>query len=71
MPMPGKLHEILETRDQVAPGSERGFGIVFAVVFAIIGLWPLWAGTGVRIWSLAIASVFLVAALATPWVPAR
>lgn len=47
-------------------GSERSFGLVFAVVFGVIGLWPLIGGHPVRIWSLAIAAVFLVLAFARP-----
>ncbi len=43
----------------VEVGSERSFGLVFAAVFAIIGLWPLIDGGSVRIWSLAIGGGFL------------
>ena len=64
--MRGSLHETLEARSEVAQGSERGFGVVFAVVLLIIGLWPLLAGAGVRIWSLVIAAGFLAAAFAAP-----
>lgn len=49
--------------DDVRPGSERGFGLVFAGVFALIGLWPLthvFHGTPVyvRWWALGLAVVF-------------
>lgn len=64
--MRGRLHETLEARSEVAPGSERSFGVVFAVVFSIIGLWPLVAGSGARIWSLIIAAGFLAAAFVAP-----
>jgi hypothetical protein len=47
-------------------GSERSFGIMFAVVFAIIGLWPLVRGGSVRLWPLAAATVFLGAAIMAP-----
>ncbi len=47
-------------------GSERNFGLVFAAVFGVIGLWPLIGGNPVRIWSLAIAAIFLVLAFARP-----
>ena len=48
-------------------GSERGFGIVFAVVFALIGVWPAislgWRPGFypdlLRWWSLAVAACFL------------
>lgn len=48
-------------------GSERGFGLVFATVFAIIGLWPLFRGQDMRLWALAVAALFLVAAFAAPF----
>ena len=51
---------------QVEIGSNRSFGIVFCVVFTIVGLWPLMSGGGLRIWSLAIAGVFLVIAMVMP-----
>ena len=35
--------------------SDRGFGLVFAAVFAVIGLWPLTDGEAVRWWALAAA----------------
>ena len=58
-------HESFE-RDDVRVGSERAFGIVFAAVFAIVALWPLIGGGGVRYWALAIALVFLALALIRP-----
>lgn len=39
-------------------GSDRAFGYVFAVVFALIGLFPLWRLEAPRWWALAIAAVF-------------
>ena len=54
---------------EVEMGSERSFGIVFAVVFAIIAFWPLvFHGGGVRIWALAIAAAFLIVAFLAPHV---
>lgn len=47
-------------------GSDRGFGLVFAFVFAIIGLWPLLGGGQVRLWSLGIAVAFVAVALVFP-----
>ncbi len=52
--------------DEVQIGSERGFGLVFAAVFTIIGCWPLIGGGSVRIWALAISGAFLAVALVTP-----
>lgn len=59
-------HEALNRENEVKVGSDRAFGVVFAVVFTIIGLLPLWSGGEVRIWSLSVAGVFLAAALAYP-----
>ena len=47
-------------------GSERNFGLVFAAVFAIIGLLPLLRADKVHLWSLATAAIFLAAALMAP-----
>jgi hypothetical protein len=62
----GAIHESFQREETVRGSSDRGFGIVFTVVFAIIGLWPLIGGNGVRLWALAVAALFLVAALALP-----
>lgn len=56
------MHESLKDKEEVQVGSEKSFGIVFAVVFAIIALWPLIDGAPVRLWAAIAAAVFLVAA---------
>jgi predicted membrane metal-binding protein len=62
----GETHERLVV-DEVATGSSnRSFGLTFAIVFAIIALWPLVRGRSVRGWALIVAVAFLVAALALP-----
>ncbi len=54
---------------EVEMGSERSFGIVFAVVFAIIAFWSvIFHGGPVRLWALAVAAVFLVLAFVAPQV---
>ena len=40
-------------------GSNRSFGIVFFVVFLLIGLWPILKGNELRIWSIVISLIFL------------
>lgn len=47
-------------------GSDRSFGLVFATVFSLIGLYPLVHILGPRWWSLALAAVFGLLALAAP-----
>ena len=59
-------HESFRERDAVKGSSNRSFGVVFAVVFAIIGLFPLIGGSSVRWWSLIVAGVFLALAFAAP-----
>ena len=59
-------HEDFARDEAVAGSSDRGFGIVFTVVFLAVGLWPLTGGNGLRWWSLALAAAFLAAALLRP-----
>mgnify|MGYP001332948779 CR=1 FL=1 len=44
-------------------GSNKSFGVVFFIVFLIIGLWPLLNNEEIRIWSIAISFVFLILGL--------
>lgn len=60
------FHEDFARVEEAKAGSERAFGVVFAVVFAIVGLWPALGGAAVRAWALGLAALFLVAALARP-----
>ena len=41
-------------------GSNRSFGIVFFVVFLLIGLWPILKGNELRIWAIVISLIFLI-----------
>ncbi len=45
-------------------GSNRSFGLLFFVVFLIIGLWPLINDNIIRYWSLIISFIFLLLGLA-------
>jgi len=48
-------------------GSDRSYGLVFAAVFAIVGLWPLTGEGGeVRIWALAVAAGLALVAWLRP-----
>lgn len=49
----------LQEHSKVEVGSNRSFGLVFFVVFLLIGLFPLLGDGGVRLWSLIVAGVFL------------
>ena len=41
-------------------GSNRSFGIVFFIVFLLIAIYPILSGESVRLWSLAIATIFFI-----------
>ena len=43
--------------------SNRSFGILFCIVFAIITFWPIISGNQLRLWSLPISIIFLVLGL--------
>ena len=49
----------MNTKD-VKIGSNKSFGIVFAVVFGLITFWPLIKGNDIRLWSLIISIILLV-----------
>jgi hypothetical protein len=50
----------------VSMGSERSLGIVFAIVFGLIGGVPWLFGRGLHLWALIIALAFLAAAFLAP-----
>ena len=51
----------LKSNTEIKIGSDRSFGIVFAVVFFVIGIFPILRGE-VRWWALAIAAALLAIA---------
>jgi hypothetical protein len=44
-------------------GSNKSFGIVFFIVFLVIGIWPLLSENNIRIWSLILSLIFLILGL--------
>tara|TARA_B100000315_G_scaffold226487_1_gene233452 strand:- start:656 stop:1039 length:384 start_codon:yes stop_codon:yes gene_type:complete len=40
--------------------SNRNFGLVFFIVFLILGFWPIINGGEIRIWSVIISLIFLI-----------
>ncbi len=64
--MSTQFHEDLRRDDDAPRASERSFGILFAVVFAIITLWPLLSGETPRWWAGVIAAIFAAFALVRP-----
>lgn len=59
-------HETFVSHRTVRKGSDRSFGVIFAVLFVVIGLWPLWSGNTPRLWALGIAGLFLLLAWLRP-----
>jgi hypothetical protein len=49
------LHEKSKDQEALRTGSDRTFGFLMAVIFLIIGLFPLWGGGVALFWSLATA----------------
>lgn len=56
----------IQEHSEVKIGSDRSFGLVFAAVFAVIALFPLLDGGGLRLWAIAVAAAFLALALLRP-----
>lgn len=59
-------HEDLTRGERVEGSSDRSFGLVFAIVFLLIGAWPLLHGGPPRWWAGGIAAVFAMVAVARP-----
>lgn len=51
--------------------SDRSFGLVMAGFFGLIGFWPLLHRSDLRIWAIAVALGFLIAAIVCPGMLAR
>ena len=43
--------------------SNRSFGLLFFIVFLVIGLWPLTKGEGIHIYLILISTIFLALGL--------
>ncbi len=60
-------HEKIVSHDDREPPSIKNFGITFAIVFAVIGLWPpLFRGEYPHYWAVALAIAFVAAAYLAP-----
>ena len=49
----------MASKSEIKISSNRSFGLLFFVVFLIIGLWPIKSGGDFRLWSLCISLIFL------------
>ena len=43
--------------------SNKSFGILFFLVFFLIGLWPLLNGENIRVWAIILSLIFLLLGL--------
>jgi hypothetical protein len=59
-------NEPIVSHRKIRPPSNRAFGLVFAAVFAFIGIWPVIGGQLPRLWALCLAGGFLLTVLAFP-----
>jgi len=60
------LHEDLNRKQESQGSSDRAFGIVFAVFFAVVALLPLRAHHPVRWWAFSVAGLFVLVGLLKP-----
>tara|TARA_B100000676_G_C17875519_1_gene730964 strand:- start:20 stop:406 length:387 start_codon:yes stop_codon:yes gene_type:complete len=49
--------------ERIKLGSNRSFGIVFFIVFALVGVYPLIYSGDLRLWSILLSLTFLVLGL--------
>jgi len=61
-----QFHESFQREEDVKSSSNRTFGLVFFVVFAIVSVWPVLFGNPLRWWSTPIAAAFLAVAFIVP-----
>ena len=54
------------SHQKIKAGTERGFGLVFAVVFMIISLYPLFFGKNIHLWACITAFIFFFFAIFLP-----
>ena len=47
-------------KSKIKMNSNRNFGLVFFIIFLILGLWPITNGEEIRIWLILLAFIFLI-----------
>ena len=50
----------MRLKSKIKTSSNRNFGLVFFIVFLILGFWPITNGEEIRIWLVVISLIFLV-----------
>ena len=60
-------HEVVKSHDERNPPSLKSFGLTFAAVFSLVGLWSfVLHGGGLRYWALTVATAFLLITFVAP-----
>ena len=47
-------------KSKIKMNSNRSFGLVFFIIFLILGLWPITNAEEIRIWLILLAFIFLI-----------
>ena len=66
MRKPANTHEMPSSPAEVQLGSDRTFGLVFAVVFGLVSGFPLIIGKPYHLWAGGLSVAFLATALVLP-----
>tara|TARA_Y100000590_G_scaffold250955_1_gene281847 strand:+ start:57 stop:452 length:396 start_codon:yes stop_codon:yes gene_type:complete len=53
----------MKNKNKIKISSNRSFGIVFFLVFFLIGIWPVLSNESIRLWFIILSFVFLVLGL--------
>ena len=53
----------MKSQNKIKIGSNRSFGVVFFIVFLILGFWPIKNGGEINIWLVTISLLFLILAI--------
>lgn len=59
-------HESFDRKQEIKQSSNKSLGIVFAVFFVLVGVWPLIHEKPLRVWALSVGGAFLATALLCP-----
>ncbi len=59
-------HEDFSRHQEDRGPSDRSFGVVFAVFFALVGAWPAVHHRPMRLWAFGVAALFALMAMARP-----
>jgi hypothetical protein len=58
-----KLHESFESHEDFPAATDRNFGFVFTIIFALAALFPLLTGRPIRVWCAVLSAAILTLTL--------